>query len=201
RTSSQQLSEPCQCRMGSGVRGPGADASGPPHVAAPVARAWAVAAATAAVRVPAGHAEADAWTIRGWADVAVGCVALDGPGSASPGSRMAWRDDPGAFSGLDQVIRSLRVVSVGPHAARLRQLRRFAGPVPPWYPDTQPVTGPIRDVRDIVWRAARLVTGFGELLMATAATLRHDAACPLGSARQLAWGARYRPAPRADHVT
>ena len=65
--------------MGSGVRGPGADASGPSHVAAPVAHAWAVAAATAAVRVPAGNAEADAWTVRGWADVAVGCVALPEP--------------------------------------------------------------------------------------------------------------------------
>jgi hypothetical protein len=177
--------------MGSEVRGPGPP--GLPHVAAPVARAWAVAAATAAVRVPAGNAEADAWTVRGWADVAVGCVALDGPGFAGPGRRLARRDGPGAFSGLDDVIRSLRVVSGGQHAARLRQLRRFAGPVPPWYPDTSPVAGPIRDVRDIVWRAAELVTGFGDLLMTTAATLRHDAACPLVSARQLAWGVR-RPA-------
>src|SRR5207342_3871854 len=102
--------------MGSEVRGPGAQGSGPPHVAAPVARAWAVAAATAAVRVPAGNAEADAWTVRGWADVAVGCVALDGPGFAGPGlagpaRRMARRDGSGAFSGLDEVIRSMRVVS------------------------------------------------------------------------------------------
>jgi hypothetical protein len=133
--------------------------------------------------------------------VAVGCVALDGPGFAGPGRRLARRDGPGAFGGLDEVIRSLRVVSGGQHAARLRQLRRFAGPVPPWYPDTSPVAGPIRDVRDIVWRAAELVTGFGELLMTTAATLRHDAACPLVSARQLAWGVRYRPSPSRDHVT
>ena len=183
------------------MRGPGTQGSGLPHVAAPVARAWAVAAATAAVRVPAGNAEADAWTVRGWADVAIGCVALDGPGFAGPARRLARPDGPGAFGGLDEVIRSLRVVSGGQHAARLRQLRRFAGPVPPWYPDTRPVPGPIRDVREIVWRAAGLVTGFGELLMATAATLRHDAACPLVSARQLAWGARYRPSPSAEHVT
>ncbi len=187
--------------MGSEARGPGAEGPGLPHVAAPDARAWAVAAATAAVRVPAGNAEADAWTVRGWADVAIGCVALDGPGFAGPARRLARPDGPSAFGGLDEVIRSLRVVSGGQHAARLRQLRRFAGPVPPWYPDTRPVAGPIRDVREIVWRAARLVTGFGELLMATAATLRHDAACPLVSARQLAWGARYRPSPSADHVT
>jgi hypothetical protein len=153
------------------------------------------------VRVPAGNAEADAWTVRGWADVAIGCVALDGPGFASPSRRLVRRDGSGAFSGLDEVIRSLRVVSGGQHAARLRQLRRFAGPVPPWYPDTRPVAGPIRDVGEIVWRAAGLVSRFGELLMATAATLRHDAACPLISARQLAWGARYRPSPSAEHVT
>ena len=91
--------------MGSELHSPGP--SGPAHIAAPVARAWAVAAATAAVRVPAGNAEADAWTVRGWADVAIGCVALDGPGFIDP----AQQDGPGAFSGLDEVIRSLRVVS------------------------------------------------------------------------------------------
>src|ERR1700739_3130360 len=122
--------------MGSEVRGPGGGAPGPPHVAAPVAPAWQIAPAAAAVRIPAGNAEADAWTVRGWADVAVGCVALDGPGAAVAGSRLAWRDEPGAFSALYEVIRSLRVVSGGEHAARLRQLRRFAGPVPTWYPDT-----------------------------------------------------------------
>src|SRR6266568_419798 len=183
--------------MGSEVRGRGTAGPGLPHVAAPVARAWA----TAAVRVPAGNAEADAWTVRGWADVAIGCVALDGPGFAGPARRSAPRDGSGAFSGLDEAVRSRRVVSGGQHAARLRQLRRFAGPVPPWYPDTRPVAGPIRDVGEIVWRAAGLVSRFGELLMATAATLRHDAACPLVSARQLAWGARYRPSPSAEHVT
>ncbi|HEV8220160.1 MAG TPA: hypothetical protein VGQ05_07850, partial [Streptosporangiaceae bacterium] len=87
------------------------------------------------MRVPAGNAEADAWTVRGWADVAIGCVALDGPRFIGPVRDLGRRDEPGAFSGLDEVIRSLRVVSGGQHAARLRQLRRFAGPVPPWYPD------------------------------------------------------------------
>src|SRR6266700_4434486 len=183
------------------LRGPGAEAPGPAHVAAPVARAWAVAAATAAVRVPAGNAEADAWTVRGWADVAIGCVALDGPGFIDPARHPVRRDEPGAFSGLEEVIRSLRVVSGGQDAARLRQLRRFAGPVPAWYPDTRPVAGPIRDVGEIVWRAAGLGSRFGELLMATAATLRHDTACPLVSARQLAWGVRYRPSPSQGHVT
>jgi hypothetical protein len=95
----------------------------------------------------------------------------------------------------------MRVVSGGQHAARLRQLRRLAGPVPAWYPDTRPVSGPIRAVREVAWRAADLVAEFGELLMATAARLPRDAACPLISARQLAWGVRYRPSPSDEHVT
>ena len=161
-------------------------------VAAADARAWAMAAAEAAVGVPATAAEAAAWTVRGWADVAVGCLALDGP---------AKRDLAGAFGGLDAMVRSVPVVSGGPQAARLRSLRRLAGPVPPWYPDTQPVQGAIRSVGPRAWRAAGLLTWFGELLMATAAGLPPGPACPLSSARQLAWGARYRPLPSAEHVT
>jgi len=187
--------------MGIQVCGPGAEAPGPPHVAAPVARAWAVAAAAAATEVPAGNAEADAWAVRGWADVAVGCLALDGPGFAGATRRMAGGDEPGAFSGLDDVVASRRVASAGQHAARLRQVRRMAGPVPPWYPDTRPVAGPIRGIREVVWRAAGLIAEFGELLIAAAARLPHATAVPLISARQLAWGIRYRPSPSEDHLT
>jgi len=161
-------------------------------VAAADARAWAMAAAQAAVRVPVADAEAAAWTVRGWADVAVGCLALDGP---------ANRDLTGAFSGLDEVIRAVPVVSGGPQAARLRSLRRAAGPVPPWYPDTRRVPGAIRSVGPRAWRAAGLIAGFGELLMTTAAGLPPGPVCPLSSARQLAWGARYRPWPTDEHVT
>jgi hypothetical protein len=116
----------------------------------------------------------------------VGCVALAGLG---------------AFGGLDEVIRSQGVASGGKHAARLRQLRQFAGPVPPWYPDDRPVAGPIRGVREIIWCAADLVAEFGQRLIATAATLPPKSACPLVSARQLAWGRRYRPSPSDDYVT
>ncbi len=171
--------------MGSEVPGPAAQAAGPWQVTAPVARAWAVAAADAAARVPAQNAEADAWTVRGWADVAVGCLALG----------------PGAFSGLDEVVRTAGVPSAGQHAARLRQLRRFAGPVPPWYPDAAPVPGPVRRIRGIVWRAADLVASFGELLLEAATALPHAAPGPIISARQLAWGVRYRPSPSHGHVT
>lgn len=199
--------------MGSEVPGPGAQAPGPLQVTAPVARAWAVAAAHAAVRVPARCAEADAWTVRGWADVAVGCLALDGseasgseasasgPSDSAPSNSASSYSGGGAFSGLDEVVRSAGVVSGGQHAARLRQLRRFAGPVPLWYPDARPVIGPVRRIRGIVRRAADLVSWFGELLMTTAATLPSDVPLPLISARQLAWGVRYRPSASHAHVT
>ncbi len=114
---------------------------------------------------------------------------------------MVRQDGPGAFSGLDEVVGSARVVSGGQHAARLRYLRRFAGPVPPWYPDTRPVAGPIRGVGEDAWRAAGLVAEFGELLIATAAGLPPGPACPLVSEQQLAWGVRYRPSPSNGHVT
>ncbi|MGH3256811.1 MAG: hypothetical protein ACRDOU_15700 [Streptosporangiaceae bacterium] len=171
---------------------PGARAPGLTPVATADARAWAIAAAQAAVQVPATDAEAAAWTVRGWADVAVGCLALDGP---------AQRDLTGAFGGLDDVVRSVPIVSGGPQAARLRSLRRAAGPVPLWYPDTRPVQGAVRSVGPHAWRAAGLLTRFGELLMTTAAGLPPGPACPLSSARQLAWGARYRPQSNDEHVT
>jgi hypothetical protein len=185
--------------MGSEVLGPGADAPGSAHVATPAAYAWAIAAADAAVRVPATSAEAAAWTVRGWADVAVGCLALDG--SAPTGSSGPARAAPGAFGGLDEVVRATPVVSGGQHAARLRRLRRLAGPVPPWYPDARPVAGPVRGVGPFIWQGAELLARFGEELMMTGAGLPWGASCPLSSARQLAWGARYRPSPSDAHRT
>ena len=176
--------------------GPGADAPGPTHVAAPAGHAWAIAAANAAVRVPAANAESAAWTVRGWADVAVGCLALDGPAPPGPAPRR-----PGAFRGLDEVVRAVPIVSGGQHAARLRRVRELAGPVPPWYPDARPAAGRIRRVRPFIWPAADLVAGFGEELMMTGAGLPWSASCPLSSARQLAWGARYRPSPSDAHQT
>jgi hypothetical protein len=185
--------------MGSELRGPGDDAPGSAHVAAPAAYKWAIAAAQAAVRVPALDAEADAWTVRGWADVAVGCLALDGSAPSVPGGSAP--SAPGAFGGLDEVIRAMPVVSGGQHAARLRRLRELAGPVPPWYPDARPVAGPIRGVGPFIWQGADLLARFGEELMMTGAGLMWGASCPLSSARQLAWGARYRPSPSDAYRT
>jgi hypothetical protein len=184
--------------MGSEVLGPGDDAPGPTHVAASAAHAWAIAAANAAVRVPAANAEAAAWTVRGWADVAVGCLALDG--SASRSARDPVRPS-GAFGGLDEVIRAVPVVSGGQHASRLRRLRELAGPVPSWYPDARPVAGPIRKIGRFGWQAADLMERFGEELMMTGAGLRWSASAPLSSAKQLSWGARYRPSPGDAHRT
>ena len=130
--------------------------------------------------------------MRGWADVAVGCLALDG--SAGPKATVA-------FGGLDEVVRDTPVISAGQHAARLRQLRKFAGPVPQWYPDARPVSGPVRGIRQIAWQAAELLACFGKLLMMTAGGLPWRPPCPLRSARQLAWGVRYRPSPSDAHVT
>jgi hypothetical protein len=191
--------------MGSEVPGLGADAPGPMHVAAPAARAWAIAAANAAVRVPVADGEAAAWTVRGWADVAVGCLALDGPVSlqipGSPGLPGSGPALSAAFGGLDEVVRAVPIASGGRHAARLRRLRELAGPVPPWYPDARPVAGPIRGIGPFTWRAADLVARFGEELMMTGAELPWRASCPLSSSRQLAWGARYRPSPSDAHRT
>jgi hypothetical protein len=107
----------------------------------------------------------------------------------------------GAFGGLDEVVRVLPVGSAGQNAIRLRRLRELAGPVPPWYPDARPVAGPVRGVGPFVWQAADLVARFGEELMMAGAELRWRASCPLSSARQLAWGARYRPSPSDAHRT
>jgi hypothetical protein len=155
-----------------------------------------MAAAAAATRVPAADAEAAAWTVRGWADVAVGCLALDGQADRASGE-----DLTGAFAGLDEIVRSVPVVSAGLHAARLRSLRRSAGPVPAFYPNARPVDGPIRGVGSRAWRAARLVGAFGQSLMTIAGRHPPGPPSPLLSARQLAWGARYRPLPSDAHVT
>ncbi len=90
-----------------------------PPPTAQSARAWATEAALAATRVPAVGRERTAWTIRSWAEVAVGCLILGGAAS---------------FSGLDEVIRVSGVRSGGRYAARLRELRALAGPVPAGYP-------------------------------------------------------------------
>jgi len=122
-------------------------------------------------------------------------------GGGLSGGGLSGGELSGAFGGLDEVIRAVSVASGGPHAARLRRIRELAGPVPPWYPDARPVAGPIRPVARLVWQAADLLARFGEELMMAGAGLPWSASCPLSSARQLAWGARYRPSPSDAYRT
>lgn len=85
------------------------------HTATPeAAYAWAHAAAKAATALPVDGAEAVAWMVRGWAEVALGCVVID---------------SPAAFAGLDDVVADVvrenagRLRCAGPFALRLRTLR------------------------------------------------------------------------------
>ncbi|TKK81045.1 hypothetical protein FDA94_34195, partial [Herbidospora galbida] len=68
--------------------------------------AWAAGRAVAARDVPASGAEAAAWTVRGWAEIALGCALLG----------------PAAFDGLDAVVQATGVRHGGPAADRLRAL-------------------------------------------------------------------------------
>ncbi|GAA0390557.1 hypothetical protein Acor_47300 [Acrocarpospora corrugata] len=137
--------------------------------------AWTEARAVAATLVPATGAEAAAWTVRGWAEVALGCAVLGR-----------------AFDGLDRVVRAAGIRHGGPGAVRLRALRALGGPVPSWYPD-EGDPGPVAPVGAEVWRLCELVAEFCAAVPtgAQARTSRGR-----DSARgQLRWGERYRPEP------
>ena len=98
-------------------------------VTAPAAHAWAITAANAAVRMPVANAEAAAWTVRGWADVAVGCLALDRPAPLAfpePGPVVA--EVPSTASPLAQQI--WRGIHEGAHLDHLSALTAL-GPTAP----------------------------------------------------------------------
>ncbi|WP_066375120.1 hypothetical protein [Herbidospora mongoliensis] len=136
--------------------------------------AWAAGRALAARDVPASGAEHAAWTVRGWAEIALGCALLG----------------PAAFDGLDTVILATRIRRGGPAADRLRALRGRAGPVPRGYPssdDPGPVDGPGEETRE----ACRA-------LAAWCATIP-DRDGPVRPVRDhLRWGERHRPAATRD---
>ncbi|WP_156045658.1 hypothetical protein [Herbidospora cretacea] len=103
--------------------------------------AWAAGRAVAARDVPASGAEAAAWTVRGWAEIALGCALLG----------------PAAFDGLDAVVRATGIRHGGPAADRLRALRARCGPVPRGYPDAAdpgPVAAPGEETREACRRLA-----------------------------------------------
>ncbi|GIH28128.1 hypothetical protein Aph01nite_64380 [Acrocarpospora phusangensis] len=136
---------------------------------------WAASRGVAAMAVPASGAEAAAWAVRGWAEVALGCAVLGR-----------------AFDGLDGVVRSAGIRHGGPGAVRLRALRALGGTVPAYYPDAGD-PGPVAPVGVEVWRLCGLLAEFCDAV---------PMGVPAGSSRgrdsargQLRWGERYRPEP------
>ncbi|MDN3353870.1 hypothetical protein [Actinomadura sp. DC4] len=144
--------------------------------------AWARSAVVAALSVPARGWEADIWTVRGFAEVALGITLLEAPE---------------AFAELDQALREARIPAGGPAADRLRRLRAMAGPIPAYYPEAIPLA-PIRATREPARRAAALLVEFcDEVAKASSqrGAIRVDTSIPEDSPGQLRWGARYRPSP------
>lgn len=144
--------------------------------------AWARSAVVAALSVPARGWEADIWTVRGFAEVAMGITLLDAPE---------------AYAELDRALREARIPAAGPAAERLRGLRALAGPVPACYPEAIPLA-PIRTTREPARRAAGLLVEFCDAVAKASSQrggMRMDTGIPEDSIGQLRWGARYRPSP------
>ncbi len=149
--------------------------SGPPAVD------WARSAVAAALSVPARGAEADAWTVRGLAEVALGITLLE---------------CHEAYGELDRAVGAARITAGGPAADRLRRLRALAGPVPACYPEATPLPR-VRPARAPAHRAAALLVEFCDAVAKASARrgLRVRTGLPEDSDGQLRWGARYRPSP------
>jgi hypothetical protein len=150
------------------------------------ARDWAHDAALAATQVPATGAEAADWTVRGWAEVALGCAVIGAPGG---------------FRGLDDVVRASRVPCGGPFAGRLRALRDRGGDLPACYlgevhapPAEQAMTAGTGE-------ACLILAGFCDALSAAITRLGpgqdggQSAPRRAGMTDHLRWGERMRPHP------
>jgi hypothetical protein len=145
---------------------------------------WARDAAEAAARVPVAGTQAVDWTVRGWAEVALGCAVIG---------------SPDAFGGLDDVVRASRVPCRGPFGDRLRALRALGGNVPACYFGNA-AGSPTRHVMAAhTGDACMLLAEFCDALSAAIATLRHSpeqAPEPRANATDhLRWGERLRPGP------
>jgi hypothetical protein len=161
---------------------------------------WARAAGEAARDVPAAGGEAADWTVRGWAEIALGCFVVG---------------VPEGYQGLDDAVRASDVPCTGPHADRLRRLRGQAGRLPDCYAPPTPVAptpivpGPhdlVPAAPDAVPRPVReaclIMAGFcdaveRELIARGAPWGRGDDTTPVwtGLADHLRWGERYRNVP------
>lgn len=104
------------------------------------AYAWARAAGAAAGRVPAADfAERGDWTLRGWAEVALGCAALG---------------VPGGWSGLDDAVDAAGIAVRGVFGRRLAELRALGGRPPDCY-TVRTGAEPWRGARELSVDAAR----------------------------------------------
>lgn len=148
---------------------------------------WGREAALSAGRVPAAGREAVDWTVRGWAEIALGCLV----------SQL-----PLAMQGLDDIVRLSRIPCAGPYAKRLRALRQLAGPVPHWYFAEEPPAFAAPPLADDVARACRQIGEFCDALQARVSAARSTHApergLPLWTSAEdhLRWGERFRPSPR-----
>lgn len=148
------------------------------------AYAWAFAAARAAACVPAAdQAEAAEWTLRGWAEVALGCAALG---------------LPGGWSGLDDAVGAAAAAFRGTFGRRLVQLRALGGRPPACYteqteqPDPAEPDHAAHELSAQTARACAIVAEFCD-------ALPMDADPPIGPALRadmsglMRWGEPWRP--------
>jgi hypothetical protein len=151
------------------------------------AYAWAAAAARSAARVPASGREAADWTVRGWAEIALGCLVS---GAAE------------AIQGLDDAVLDSRTPCNGPYAARLRALRRIAGEVPSWYFADEPSLLRAPRLAEDVATSCLYIAEFCDALDDAVSANRRvrpaeDGLPPWTSiADHLRWGERFRPSLR-----
>lgn len=161
-------------------------------VDADVAYRWGLAVGEAAQGVPAAGGEAANWTVRGWAEAALGCLVVG---------------QPEAYAGLDDAIRQSETPCIGPYAERLRTLRRLGGPLPDVYSRSHRVSEPADVVvrETLPRREAEACITLAEFCDSLAVALvafgarRSEAAdtTPLWAnvADHLRWGERYRASP------
>src|SRR5262249_36571741 len=133
-------------------------------------------------RVPADGTEHSLWTVRGWAEVALGILTLGMPDS---------------FVELDAVVAEVGLSTGGRFAERLGRLRTVAGPAPRWYPRVGR-SRPMRPVDELAWSAARLLLDFCTAIdgvVADSRPHRRATGADDGTNATTSWAASLRPSP------
>ncbi|WP_194911415.1 hypothetical protein [Catenulispora rubra] len=142
---------------------------------------WARRSGEAAAAVPALGREARDWTLRGWAEVMLGCLVLG---------------VDAAVRGLDDVVRESGLACGGRFAQRLRALRQLAGRLPQAYgqdgaDEPEPVVTPSART-EAAWRA---IGRFCDSLLEVRRIQTDEPPVWSGVADHLGWGSRWRPTP------